>query len=271
MEKALYNLVEVDITEINRYPNSIKDIYERQINGIIVRNVFSPEEAAEVVARVERGEPKFDIRWFGDYAAIYGADVLWTCEPDLSDYGEKVASFRNDCRKLFDGIADFEQLMKKIFSAMSSGRQIEIPTTLSGESYTPMTIRVLTEGGCMGLHFGNGLLQHPACQELSKKIKFEGHFSYFVLLNAPDAGGELVLYDLEWSDTENGMLKEGKPLESVLTEGKQMPINLGTGDMILFDGSRILHSITPVKGSSRITIGGFAGLSRDDEKVYYWS
>lgn len=269
-QKPIYRTIEINANEIELYPDGIRDIYERRINGIVIRNVLSPKKTAEISARIERGEPEFEIKWYGDHTAIYGANALWSSE-GLHEYHKKTVSFRHNCRKLFSGITDFEQLIKEIFSAMSSGKEIAIPTTLSGESYTPMTIRVITEGGAMGLHFGNGLLQHPACQKLLEKIKFEGHLSYFILLKAPDAGGKLTLYDLEWSDTENGMLKGGKSLESVYTDSLSMPINLGAGDMVLFDGSRILHDVTLVKGGNRISIGGFIGLSRDDRKFYYWS
>lgn len=268
--KPLYDLVELDVTELVDYPNIMKDIYDRKIYGIIVHNVFSPEEASTIVERLEG--TKSSLRWRKFFnASIYGQPLLISQE--LNQYCEEAAQFQREFRELFSGLIDYESRITKILSAISGGRSVKVPTAPSGNSYSPVSIRVLEENQFIGSHFDNQFLHNlPAYQHLSTILELEDHFGCFTVLKAPDAGGEVVLYDLDWSNTENGILKDGQPIESVIEKCDQMSIRLDAGDMIFHRGGRIYHGISPVEGSrQRITIGSFVSFSSDGKKVYYWS
>jgi hypothetical protein len=43
-------------------------------------------------------------------------------------------------------------------------------------------------------------------------------------------------------------------------------------DLLFFYGGRIWHRVNPIEGATtRITLGGFAAFSKNDQDIYYWS
>ncbi|MDZ7993977.1 MAG: 2OG-Fe(II) oxygenase [Nostoc sp. EfeVER01] len=278
--KSLYNFVELDVSEIGNYPEGIIDICDRQVHGLIVKNFLSPEDISRVVSRLTRKDP-FPGSPFGD-VLIYGP-ALYICDADITQYCEEAVDFRKYCRQLFSGGADFETRLTEVLGAMSGGRPVELPVTPDGYAYTPTTIRVLKTGQEMGWHFENQFLHcTPGYRHLETIVEPEDHLSYFVVLSAANAGGELVLYDLEWSETEwpdkehggtrkNGLVN-GQLIASVMEDYDQMFLSPQAGSLVVFDAGRILHRVSAVEGSRRrITVGGFLAFSKEREKLFYWS
>lgn len=280
VQKSLYNFVELDVTELGQYREGIREICDRKIDGLIVHNFFSQEEISKVVSQLTRRGP-FPGSPFGD-VLIYGP-ALYVSNMDIRQYCDEAVEFRQFCCKLFSGGRDFESRMTEVLGAMSGGRPVEIPTAPDGSPYTPTTIRVLEVGQWMGWHFGNQFVHRTdGYRHLSTLMDLETHLGYFAVLSAAESGGELILYDLPWSDTEwpdtdnSGRYHTGtvggKPISEVMEDYDKMSFRPGPGDLVLFDDGRILHRVSTVEGSRRrITIGGFAALSKDRQKVYYWS
>ena len=157
-------------------------------------------------------------------------------------------------------IADFETRLQEVLGMMSGGREVTVPKAIDGSEYTPTTIRVLEEGQFMGWHFGNQFLHcTPGYKYLATQINTEVHLGYFLMLSPAEAGGELILYDLEWdqtewTDTENGGRKRngmvnGKLIADVMEDYAQMSISPKAGSLVIFDDSRILHRVSTVQGS----------------------
>ncbi|WP_414517097.1 hypothetical protein [Nostoc sp. PCC 9305] len=278
--KSLYNFVELDVSEIGNYPEGIIDICDRQIHGLVVKNFISEEDISRVVSRLTR-KGAFPGSSFGD-VLIYGP-ALYVCDADITQYCEEAVDFRKYCRQLFSGGADFETRLTEVLGAMSGGRPVELPVTPDGYAYTPTTIRVLKTGQEMGWHFENQFLHcTPGYRHLETIVEPEDHLSYFVVLSAANAGGELVLYDLEWSETEwpdkehggtrkNGLVN-GQLIASVMEDYDQMFLSPQAGSLVVFDAGRILHRVSAVEGSRRrITVGGFLAFSKEREKLFYWS
>lgn len=275
--KSLYNFTEIDITEIGDYPEGIKDICDRQIDGLIVENFLSQEDVSKVVSQLTPQEPSPDSP-FGN-VLVYGSPLC--VANDLTKYSEKAVDFSQYCRQIFSGGVDFETRLVEVLGAMSGGRSVELPNTPDGSPYTPGTMRVLEPGQTIGWHFENMFFEASGYQDLSTIIEPEGHLAYILVLSAADAGGEIILYDVEWSETKwaegkpgemnRNALVEGKPITSVMKERDKMPISPKAGSLIVFDGGKILHSVSAVQGSRRrITLSGFLAFSHHREKVYYW-
>ncbi len=270
-QSTLFKIVDLDVTEISQFPNGIDDIYTRQINGMIMRNVFSKADLATVVPPLLSDSPPLKGTLLR-HAFVFG-QALIVSPPDLQDYFQEAESFRQDCRRLFQESQDFETKVVEILGQLSGQRPIEVPPAPHNKTYTPATIRVLRDGQFIAPHCGNQFLHgFPQYWHLSKLVELEDQLSCFVVLNAPDAGGDLVLYDLEWADTKTGRYRGEIPIEEVIGKCRRQVTRLSAGDMILFDGGRIWHEVSPVIGeAARITIGGFAALSQDHQRVYYWS
>lgn len=278
--KPLYNFLELDVNEIGNYPEGIRDICDRKIHGLIVKNFFSQEDISRVLSQLTRKDP-FPGSPFGD-VLIYGP-ALYVCDADITQYCKEAIDFRKYCRQLFSQGTDFEARLTEVLGAMSGGSPVELPVTPDGYSYTPTTIRVLESGQDMGWHFENQFLHcTPGYRHLETIVEPDDHLSYFVVMSAADAGGELVLYDLEWSQTEwadkehggtrkNGLVN-GKLISEVMEDYDKMYVSPEAGSLVVFDAGRILHRVSAVEASCRrVTIGGFLAFSKHREKLFYWS
>lgn len=287
-EDPLFHILDIDAADLGRHPSTILDVRERRLDGVIVRGALSPETVAMVVDRLERRDPPLRRTMFPGYPEddasphVLGRAIV-SCPSDLVDYFANAADFRSSVRTLFQGSPDFEGRMEFLFSALAGGRPVSVPAGPDETTYTPATIRVLPDGHEIGVHVGNAFLRLPQAKHLSTIIEVADQLSYFIPLSAPEAGGELVVYALEWSDVEAFAPEPGKAVGDGVYDasGGAVPIielcdkavvRPGEGDLLLFDGGRYYHRVTPVKGSRpRRTIGGFLAFTRDHAALRYWS
>ena len=151
--------------------------------------------------------------------------------------------------------------------------------------YPFSTYRYLTpDVGLMSVHCGNyfGKTFEDFYKDLTKKVAVENQMSFFIMLQEPDSGGELTLFNFRWKQgqTKNDPREDN---EIIQPDGSKMyvednpniikdKIKPKKGDMILFQGGNIWHRVETVTGNTpRITFGGFIGISIDKTKFYYWS
>lgn len=115
---------------------------------------------------------------------------------------------------------------------------------------------------------------------LLEKVDLMDAISFYTMLQKPEIGGDLILFDKNWDETpvEAGNLDEKTRKNEKLffnssTEIPHKRIQLNQGDMVFFRAAQIWHCIDEVKGSKpRITAGGFlAAPLKGDSKYFYWS
>ena len=159
-------------------------------------------------------------------------------------------------------------------------------TTADGKGNYPFaTFRYLVpDKGLMSVHCGNyfGKTFETFYQDLTQTVAVENQMSYFVMLQEPEEGGELTLFNFRW---KKGQTKKdnSENNEIIQPDGSKMyvedneyiikdKIKPKKGDLILFQGGNIWHRVETVRGKTpRITFGGFIGVSIDKSKIYYWS
>ncbi|MCC5669184.1 2OG-Fe(II) oxygenase [Nostoc sp. CHAB 5784] len=208
--------------------------------------------------------------------------------PDLKEYFAIAAVFRQACRTLFQENLDFEERVESIFRSLCGGLPVKLPIGPEGQTYTPATIRVLPEGYQIPVHVGNDFRDMPSSNHLRTLIDISDQLSYFIVLSAPEAGGELEVYNVEWtpkkasnstttsvSETDYALTQDNYMLEvKSWFQSPQESVAFAPrpGDMVLFNGGTYYHRVTPVVGHRpRITIGGFLSFSKEHDGVYYWS
>ncbi|MBL4673269.1 MAG: 2OG-Fe(II) oxygenase [Arenicella sp.] len=162
---------------------------------------------------------------------------------------------------------------------MAGGRHVTCPATADDELYGASVIRVL-KPGTLGLHVhaGNEFVnEYKSMKGLSQQTQLHDQLSFFVVLQVPERGGELCLYDLEWGSTPDEVHTELYPHFSLERDRyfesiARWPITPQVGDLIFFAGGRIWHQVCPFDGKlDRITMGGFTSFSHDDHSLYFWS
>lgn len=260
--------ITVAADSINQYADGINQIYQEELEGIIIRQVFSLEEMLDVQQQLETHKlATHEVR----YGQTLG-QIIVNIGKDNSEYLQNSQRFREELTTIFQ--IDFEAKLENTFSQMSGDRNIELPKE-NGQAYSPATIRfVQPKKGGIPPHTGNEFLDNSAYDYLKSIGKVVNGLSYFIVISKPEKGGELVLFDipqehLSKQETDSKNIRLAKQQLDSCPQRKIVP---ETGDMIIFKGGNIMHKIAEVYGNkTRITIGGFLALSQDDKKIYYWS
>ena len=92
---------------------------------------------------------------------------------------------------------------------MAGGRKVLVPEMPDRGRYKPCTVRFLAPNKDeMQAHVGNefitGLQQYDHIKSL---LSLQDQLSYFLVLQAPEAGGELVLFDLKIKRARSPQMK----------------------------------------------------------------
>lgn len=289
-KEPLFNFLDIHVSEIEKHPTALEDmLYNRSFEGMIIREVLPKDVVEQVVSRLEENEGGMSAILDSKFAeAVKGAYTLGEnivfCDPSLQQYFDYAAVFRQKCHTLFEGTLDLEERMESVLGFVSGGKKVQIPTgPQQGQTYIPATIRKVPTDHEFPIHVGNDFLNSPQSDHLRSLVDITDQLSYFIPLVLPEAGGELVIYGLEWdgeplnfddtnSDSGYGSRLYQRSHPRFDEQYGSMTFKPGVGDMMLFDGGRFYHCIAPTVGDrTRITIGGFLSFSKEHDAIYYWS
>ncbi|MEL6342692.1 MAG: 2OG-Fe(II) oxygenase [Myxococcota bacterium] len=128
--------------------------------------------------------------------------------------------------------------------------------------YAPCTLRSVPSGRGMGPHCENLYHQIAVYAGLRAGTAILDQGSFFVVIDAGEAGGALRLYDHRWSPGAQNILSNPGPFVEVSAQA---------GDMVLLAAGRRFHSVSPVEGPRpRWTIGGFWAPTKDHQATWFW-
>lgn len=112
--------------------------------------------------------------------------------------------------------------------------------------------------------------------ELNKVVDPIDQYSILIMLQPPDEGGHIVVYDECWKNLES-VQTQIERIQMLDKSGNQehvsMRFNLGKGDLLFFPAGRIFHKVSQAHGNKpRITLGAFAAKHLTEENtLVYWS
>jgi hapalindole-type alkaloid chlorinase len=282
---SLFEVPDLSPEDLAASPWTLDDIIEGRIAGVVVRGLYPSSAMSIVNRRVEEGEADEALlaseasRQSGAYRKIdhyYGLNLINIQHSGLgwSGYLEYAQRFRCRCAVLFRDLPGFEETLEQTFGSLDRQRKIEVPRSTDGLSYSPATIRVFPQGKEIRPHCGNRFLQVVAeYAHLRELTDGSDQLSYFVPIRMPEEGGDLILYDCLWRSDHVGMAAATvtAPLDVVATSRWQR-MRLTPGDLMLFNGGRIYHSISRVESPDcRRTIGGFLSRSIGGGTTYFYS
>lgn len=245
----------------SHYPDGINQIYQGEIDGMLLKAVFSKAEMLEVKSRLERETDDLESVRYGTTLGC----VLMAAGSDKARYFQGADRFRKKLKTLFN--TNFEARLEAILRKMSVGKKVEVARENDERIYTPATVRFVHPNlGGMVPHKNNDFIVNSYYDHLKQIAKMVDALSYFIIIDKAESGGDLVLYDLPPEES----ITPTKDLD--LEKFPKRYITPDIGDMILFHGGNIVHQITDVTGQkNRITIGGFLAMSNDEQKIFYWS
>lgn len=288
-----YNFKTISVADLLENKQAMWDLYVNKSDGYLIKNFLSEGEVDVILSNLDKatnGNPANTSVGF-TYPPIFAEfsnrmrDIEATEKQNaIKAYFEKTNLFNDDFAKDF-GI-DVKTRIEELYRNISGGREIAVAEGSNGAGKYPFaTFRYLVpDKGLMAVHCGNyfGKTFEEFYKDLTKKVAVENQMSYFIMLQEPDSGGELTLFNFRWKagQTKRDNMEDN---EIIQPDGSKMyveddpniikdKIKPKKGDMILFQGGNIWHRIETIRGNTpRITFGGFIGVSIDKSKFYYWS
>lgn len=255
-------------------PRIVRDIMEQRIDGMTVRGVFTTAEVDRAVAALPEHRAHETPVVFG---TVLARPLMQSgMSTDRTQHLDDAERFHAEFVEMF-GFDPHERLAE-IFATMSGGMALTSPSE-DGRRYNPGQIRIMEpNGGGLAAHAGNEFLisnKEGSANHLWDTTDALDHMSYFVVLQRPDEGGALSVYDKLWVDPRDEGGEVHIPLTHDATDFDQLAhltVDPDPGDLVVFQGGRRWHRVEPVFGSRpRLTYGGFVAPSRDHRELHCWA
>lgn len=262
IKNDLWVIVESEF--IGNYPDGVNQIYKGEIDGMLIKQVFTKEEMFKAKHQLENSK---SLRNHVKYGETFGTVLVEKVSNPIK-YFQDVEVYRTELQQIFP--TGYEARIETLLSKVSGERTVEIASE-NNQTYAPAQIRFMepNKGGLI-IHKGSQNLHHPPFAYLRKITRLFEHLSYFLIIDKPAEGGELIVYDLPSEEAKKDV--DNLIQNSAFEKCEKRYISPDIGDMVLFHGGTIWHKVADVKGEkSRISIGGFVALSKDDQKIFYWS
>lgn len=271
----------VDATCNDATSGLINDVLTGTIDGFVGRGLFSLEEIEEVLRSLSFVKESHWMKTpFGRNFPLPFAVI--NDKGSLDEYFQRLG--------LLQELISENQPVNMIFQRLEgflsvAGAQFNVSVPKNSVKQAPVvpgTFRYMMpcKGGLF-IHCGN-LFQRQSeffYTMLEGDINMENQLSYFIVLQNPESGGELTLYDMLWKDVqkkdhpENNDYVLDRDGKRIYVRGlNKVHIRPEVGDILIFNGGPIWHRVEDISGIlPRITLGGFVNFSKDRKDLFYWS
>lgn len=254
----------------------IRDVHQNKVEGFILKNVFSKEEVDEFLRLIEQINTS-------EFLLTKTGTIIPDPFATISDLDERIQNYI-DKRDKFNtfGFKKYYEKLNSLMNFIGEPFEVNIPKLRVDQSEAvPANIRhFYPDKGGLFVHCGYLFQEHsPVYYQAVEPMKKEGQLSFFIVMQQPESGGELTLYDMIWENVNSKDFLENNEYvidkngsKVYLKDLENKKINPGPGDLLIFYGGKIWHRVEPILGSKpRITLGGFINFSNDDKKLFFWS
>jgi hapalindole-type alkaloid chlorinase len=272
-----FNFEELNFhTEIDGIQDLVYKVHTKQLDGFILKEVFNQHEVQTFLDKVSAIPSQQFLQTNTGTIIPDPFATISNLEDRLKNYADKKVKFED-----FGFHDEFKKLdfVMKFISQPFEVRPPQISNYNIGA--VPATIRhFYPDMGGLFVHCGYLFqVQTPIYYDAVEKMEKEGQLSFFVVMQQPEIGGELTLYDMVWDNVNKKDSAENNEYvldkygnRVLLSEVNSRKYNPSPGDILVFYGGRIWHRVEPIFGSRpRITLGGFINFSKDDKICFYWS
>lgn len=281
----VYNIIRTTKNGIEENNLSLNDITSNKVNGFVISDFLNQQEVVTMLSgfRSIQAEELIHINESFDSYPMSFAQYDQMLERNIiknEDYFNVSEKFISNFPAKFG--VNITQKLIDVFSNITNAPPIFIPNDNDQRPYVPFTFRELFPGeGCLKAHCENLFFQEfPSFfSKINTFSTLENQLSFFIVLQKPQIGGELTLFDIIWNEKQKRPNDDEIILENGTTHKfendialKRDYINPEVGSLVVFTGGKIWHRVEKVKlAPSRITLGGFLSFSHDGQKLYTWS
>lgn len=161
---------------------------------------------------------------------------------------------------------------EELLTQVSGGRGVQPARDSNGRRFARFSLRSLPEGQSIIVHNDYFHFNLPVYADLVSALDTTVSLSFFALLQAPEAGGELVVHGVTHRDSPPTFPSGLPDARAIEARFQSQRFDLETGDVIVFGAGKFYHQVRSVVGDRpRITLGGFLALDRNRESVVYWN
>jgi hypothetical protein len=282
-ERRTIRSADVDASESQRAGNAIEQMYEDTLDVLVIRKALPVAPLADAGERLDRdgndpGWARPNQRMPIEDIQILGTDTPATPtyrEPggaSLEAYLDSADRHQTGARDVFNGF-DARAAIEAALGRVAGGRPVELSRASDGRTYVPFTVRRLVDGKQIGLHHDNHY-PLPLYNDLRPRVDTRTLVSYVATLRSPQRGGELCVYAVTPDTPDPPKMPNGFSWDLAAVEQRfdSATFTTDVGDLFLLASGRCLHRIAPIAGPrARVTMGGFLALSRERDRVFYWS
>jgi len=225
--------------------NEILKVLNQELDAVIIKDALTNDECSKITSGLSKVSPSFYTSMDGGvfFPLVFAAAEDFQANLVFTSYFDMTGCFRNLFPKLFQ--TDLEEKLRFIFG---------------GSIFDVRPIPGIDNDGRILFPEKQGLPRHLDAQflrvskshvkHLQTIIEYGSSASYFFCIEQPVDGGKLIFY----------------------SGSSEQEIHLNTGDGIVFCSNKIEHSVSSPNGYfNRISLGGYLGLNRMSNIVYYWS
>lgn len=267
---GFFKLLELDAADAADHPDAFERLRRTDIHGILMHGVYEAEELATLGERLRQHDPRFLRTSFPEefLSWFYGRN-LNLAHPDLEGYFEEAQMFNAQLEELFPADRGVRGYLTGLMEQLDGGRPFRAPPGLrSSQRYMITTLRCHMEGGFIPAHLDNEFALRRSYRHLRELVE-PPILSIVLALAAPDAGGELKIYDFRQDTTGN--FESSGPVEVDMSTLDAVSFRIPEGSAIIIDSGRYLHEVTPVIGTRpRWTLCSFMALNNDHSAMYCW-
>lgn len=283
-KRKTLNIIDIPLEEIGNYPRGVNQIFEEEIDALILRSFLSEEEIKTLISNYEKVPLEIQ-SCTGEGIFMYPEAFSSINErlqkgESIKDTYAQTIQFWQDFPSVFE--LDYIQKVKDLFLQISDADSVDVPIDQEGLKgrYHPSSFRRLMPGsGALKLHCGRFFHENfpDFYKELFPVSEIHHQLSYFVTLQSAEKGGELILYSTKWDEAPKKtgeMILETTTGEIVDLEKDLNPIqlDLNEGDLLLFKGSNIWHQVKEVHGNRpRYTLGSFISKAKNSNQLHIWA
>lgn len=273
----MFHTVEIDFSaltstqalEVPLLP-SLQEIAAGSQSVIVLNNVIASADFVEVKKRMAHLVTHLEGSTFS--YDVFKGDHHLGGQPNYQDYLRQCARHDQRLREITG--FDFATFFHHIFSGLSGDNAIRPKDR--NILYKSAILKAWHNGKELRAHYDSVLDEHEPGQFLKSLGNTKQILSFVLVLEVPEKGGELVIYDASKEDVPQTLLPLSPTHQALLGQYldrkvKYQEIKPKANSLILFKGGDAFHRVRPSHGEGkRLTIGGLMMPSFDGKTMYYW-
>lgn len=268
----------IDVTKPDEHEDAIEEIHRDRLDVAVLKGAFPEPMREAILARIaEDGMPWQRPNSSGPQADIHvlGNAATPTFNtpggPAVDQYFADAEQYTSLYDQLFTSAGKVDAI-EALLARVSGGRPVARLALPDGRRFAGCTIRSLPEGQRIIVHNDGRHFQLPVYKDVTAELDTTTCLSFVVLLQAPEAGGEVIVHGLTDADQVPRLANFMPDGETIKSRYRSHTVEMVAGDVLLFSAGRYYHHVAPVVGRTpRITLGGFLTLDKAHERVIYWN